>query len=497
LLLCQKAFLAPAVARRDSAPHLHWIWLVLTILGFAISSLALYLVVCAILLSVLSRREPVPIALFVALILAMPDVPIDLPTFGLAEHIIQVGFTTVMALVLLLPTALGNRLPRRWATVARNWVVLEFAWLAFLGFISASFTGFLRLLVEQFLTLYLPFQGARKSITTLDQVHRAMALFTSMATALSVIAVFEYAKGWLLYATLPGHWGVEWGALRYLARGTALRAQVSLGQPIAVGFVIAVALLMAQTAALYRGRPKWRLAIIAILSAGLFASISRGPWIGAVAGTLLFTAMGPGGLKQVLRLAASGAALLVIVAFLPGGEKIIDLLPWIGTADPGSTSYRKDLFDSITPLLIDNPIFGLPDYDTRPELQHLRQGEHLIDLVNSYIGVGVSSGLVGLAIYLMAHGVVVRGLWKCLKRLSGDEHELVRGFFSAYLTGLMVIATVSSIGVISPILWVMCGVGSGIVAVVAARASASTSTAATRSKDPGRTRRMLNQPSAG
>jgi O-antigen ligase len=183
----------------------------------------------------------------------------------------------------------------------------------------------------------------------------------------------------------------------------------------------------------------------------------------------VFSLLGAGGVRLAAKQAGFGGAALIALALLPGGEKIIDLLPWIGSADTGSTSYRKDLFDSVAPLLLENPIFGLPDYDARPELQHLRQGEQIIDLVNSYIGVGVSSGLVGLFFFVTAHATVVIGVRRAMSRLSGDEFELVRGFLAAYATGLMTIATVSSISAISPILWVFCGVGSAIVSVVRAR----------------------------
>ncbi|MDE3011239.1 MAG: O-antigen ligase family protein, partial [Pseudomonadota bacterium] len=146
------------------------------------------------------------------------------------------------------------------------------------------------------------------------------------------------------------------------------------------------------------------------------------------------------------------------------GERIIDLLPWIGQADTGSTAYRKELLDAILPLLIANPIMGVPDYDSRPELQFLRQGEGLIDLVNSYIGVAVGSGLIGLALFVTVHGVALFGLWRLLRRLDGDARELVRVLFGVYATVLAAIATTSSISIIPPLTWAFAGASSALIA---------------------------------
>ncbi len=203
--------------------------------------------------------------------------------------------------------------------------------------------------------------------------------------------------------------------------------------------------------------------MVFLLAAGLFATVSRGPWLGALAGGLIYVALGKGGLGRAVKWALVLLAALLVTAWLPGGEKIIDLLPWIGKADTGSTAYRADLFTVIGPALLDSPFFGVPDYNIRPDFQVLRQGEHIIDLVNTYLEVGVTSGLVGLALFLSAHGLALAGVYRRMRSQSDRNAELLRALLSVHCTALLILATTSDISMIAPLTWVILGLSSAFI----------------------------------
>lgn len=454
--------------RRTAVSRLpaYWpIWLAITVLGFVIPSLALFLVAAALFLLMRLPAEPVPAAWFIGLLLAMPEVGLELPTFGLVQSFMALNFPLVLTLVLL-GVSYTRKIARPVPLAIDGRALLAYAlWLSALALLSASFTGFLRVVVINVLTIVAPFLAVRRGLAGDAELRRFLSVFVAMSSFLAVVALFEYGKGWLLYSSLPGHWGAAYNLSHYLARGDALRAQAATGQPIVLGVVLAMALAMSASATLFAGRPQRHRWVLLLLALGLFATISRGPWVAAVVGTACYVMTRPrGGLRYLLMFIAAGIAAVLVAAIVPGGQKLIALLPWIGDADPGSTAYRKNLLDSVVPLLLLNPITGVPDYDTRPELQALRQGEGIIDLVNSYIGVGVASGLVGLALFFTVHGVILHGLWRILRREQSEVRELARVLLAAYVTLLAAIATTSSISILPPITWAFAGAGSAMIA---------------------------------
>src|SRR5439155_10326630 len=125
--------------------------------------------------------------------------------------------------------------------------------------------------------------------------------------------------------------GVRWAFGNYLGREDNLRALGSTGQPIALGYVIAVAAGLALF--LKRSVPNsqaWGLGFLLLLL-GLIAPLSRGPWVGAAAIFLVFVATGP---SPGLRLIRSGLPIAVLTGLLlvfPAGHKILDYLPFVGT----------------------------------------------------------------------------------------------------------------------------------------------------------------------
>jgi O-antigen ligase len=474
ILLWSESALFPSATRGgglrlDAAPKYWQAWLILSVLAFFIPMLPIFLIAAAILMIWLTRREPAPMVLFLPLIIAVPPVPFLLSGFGVVESLIQLDLMKVGILAIMVPLALFSpALPKNTPGVAKLWLYGFTAWLLVLAFLSTPFTQFLRYGTEVVLSSIFPFAGARMAVRSLPQLRRFMALFVLACCAAAAIGIFEYFKHWLLYDQLAPTWGVTtWGI--YLAREGSLRAKSSLGMPLVLGYVLAIAFVMALSPALYLGKHGRRRLVLVLLAAGLVATISRGPWIGALAGTLVYVLMGKGGARRALLMLGAGAAAFPLLFVIPGGESVLNVLPFVGNSSTdanGTVSYRSDLFASIFPLLLDSPIYGVPDFETRPELQHLRQGDGIIDLVNTYLAVGVGSGLVGVALFSMVHISVVRRLVRLWRRQMGDQRELVRVFVAAYICMLVVIGTVSSVNCIAIVYWVMAGVGSALVAVL-------------------------------
>jgi O-antigen ligase len=120
------------------------------------------------------------------------------------------------------------------------------------------------------------------------------------------------------------------------------------------------------------------------------------------------------------------------------------------------------LLEIATHEILQNPFFGAFDSMYSPAMQELKQGQGIIDIVNSYLAVGLGSGLVGLSLFAGFFIAIATGIFKGVLNLANrnDElHLLGRVLFSTLLGILVIIVTVSSITVIPVIYWSVAGLG--------------------------------------
>jgi O-antigen ligase len=93
-------------------------------------------------------------------------------------------------------------------------------------------------------------------------------------------------------------------------------------------------------------------------------------------------------------------------------------------------------------------------------MQQLRQGQSIIDIVNTDLGVVLASGLVGLALFCGFFLVVLYELFAAMRRAGGRDGEpyaLGQALFCALLGILVIICTTSNIGLIPVIYWSIAG----------------------------------------
>ena len=133
---------------------------------------------------------------------------------------------------------------------------------------------------------------------------------------------------------------------RYLLRDGVLRANASAGNSIALGFIIMVAIGCVLAIRQSTGSRTYSGIALGILGAGLFASLSRGPWVGTMVLVLVYLAFSPNAVANLARLVVVGAAVLLPLLLTPVGGRLLDLLPFVGTVDSGSVAYRQHLFDN-------------------------------------------------------------------------------------------------------------------------------------------------------
>jgi O-antigen ligase len=191
--------------------------------------------------------------------------------------------------------------------------------------------------------------------------------------------------------------------------------------------------------------------------------LSRGPWVGAAVLVVVFVAIGPAALKRFAALGVLGVAVAPALVSSSAGRVVIDLLPYVGSAEAETITYRERLVEISFEVIRQNPWFGVFDATSLAVMQQLKQGQGIIDIVNTYVGVALESGLVGLALFAGFFLCVGAGIAARLRSLpggrDGEAYRIGRALFATLVGILVIISTVSSITIIPLVYWSVAGLG--------------------------------------
>jgi O-antigen ligase len=112
-----------------------------------------------------------------------------------------------------------------------------------------------------------------------------------------------------------------------------------------------------------------------------------------------------------------------------------------------------------------HPLFGAWDFLQLPVMQQLKQGQGIIDVVNTYLGVALASGLVGLALFCGFFLAVLYELAGAMRRAGeppaggrgGERYVLGQALFCVLVGMLVMIVSTSSLTLIPLLYWSIAG----------------------------------------
>jgi hypothetical protein len=416
------------------------VWFLLTCVSFLSPNIWLYMLVAAPVMLVAGRKDSNPVALYLVLLQVIPPLSFPVPFPGI-NLLFDISNYRLLSLCILIPTIWRLRADPSAQEVralqGMDWWLLAFGVLQTLQFIRPdtptafllhdSPTNMLRRLFLFLLDIYALYYAVSRSCTGKTKIVDAMAAFCVVSCLMALEAVFESLRHWLLYQGLalrlsPYDAGMQ---MAYLVRNGVLRAQGPAGHALALGYLLAVALgfwlyLQPQI----ESRLK-RTSITVVLCAGLFAAYSRGPWIGAIAIYFVMVALNPKAVGGLARATAVMVVLAGVVALTPIGQRIAAVLPFLGgSVEIGDLDYRQRLASTSWNLIMNHPYFGDQEYLSK--MAQLRQGQGIIDIVNTYAGTALEYGLVGLSLFLafMLTGVI-KG-YRAMTQIRQRDNDLAR-----------------------------------------------------------------------
>lgn len=442
------------------------LWLALTLTAFLAPNFWVYTFIAIPLLIVANKRDPTPAALYFFILFVLPSSEIVIPGMGVIEFLFRLSPPRLLALFILLPAFITLRRQSDTLPFGRIWpdkMIAAYLILAVALLLrDTNATNALRNVFYLFVDVFLPYFVFSRSLKNMKAFRDVMLSFVLAAMILAIIAVFEISKHWLLFRELDGNLGLEAIGGGYLEREGMARAVATTSQPIALGFILAVGMGFYLFLQLFMRQAFVRQLGMALLAGGLVATLSRGPWVGAAVVFLVFSATGRNPARRMAAFALAATLSLSLIASLPVGEKIINLLPFIGTTETQTIEYREQLFTNSMIVIQRNPWFGSANYLETPEMEAMRQGQGIIDIVNSYLRITLRSGLVGLGLFVGFFALMLSGIYLAMRSISdrdSEEYLLGRVLLATLLGILVTIATVSSIGFVPLVYWSVAGMG--------------------------------------
>lgn len=439
------------------------LWIFLTVLGMLSPSIWVYALLGLPAMYWGGRKDSNPMALYILLFYVVPNASIPLPSIVI-NQLFEISNQRLLALAIILPAVLRARKlrfsePRNLRHSSRrldlaDWLLILYITLTIVLQIPyESITNTMRRTFLAILDIGLLFAVWSRLKPQYEIFRDCLAAWVLAAMMMSVVAMFETARGWLLYVPISSRWG-DPNAFAYLMRGDFLRAQATAGHSLTLGIWLAISwafFLFVQSS--WKNRTA-RLAAAFVLLGGLAATMARGAWLAALFATVVYFLLNPRGMGAGIK--SIGALVLILVGVLvsPFGDGLINLLPFVGNVDSANVVYRQQLFETSIGLIEENPWFGSPF--VLDHMESLRQGQGIIDLVNGYLTVALFHGLVGLILFLgilfvgVAHGFSV---WLRLRRNNSEAALLGSALISAMLGTMLFIATAG----IDPMTYMLAG----------------------------------------
>lgn len=337
-----------------------------------------------------------------------------------------------------------------------------------------DFTYSIRACNQVVLNLGVPYLAVSRAFARTRSPNDLMLAVIVGGCILSLIATYEAPRNWLLYDTMPQSVGADPELTSGYAkqRGGLLRARASFPESTGLSLLLGLQVVVLVALRRHVGSRLAFWAAMALLASGVFFTLARIGYIVIVVGLIacMFQERRWAGLfAMITAIPLAAGALLVASKFIP------TLAASIGTGEDaaGSVDYRSELLSSGLALARENWLTGLSMDDIYLHLEHLRQGEGIIDLVDQPLTILMRAGVFGTLVY---YGILIGVLTVLFARGGrlGRESDASATACFAGLVGLMGALVTTSYGRNETTYVMLLAAGAGLVSRANAAATVPT-----------------------
>jgi O-antigen ligase len=412
------------------------VWYALTAAAFLSPNFWLFALLAIPLMTWAGRKDTNPVAFYLLLFQVIPSIPIEIPVFGI-NKLFELDNYRLLSFCVLVPAAWRlrrSKTPERiHGLQAMDLLLLAYGVLQTALFIPPdlpghvllhdSFTNVLRRAFLFLIDVYVLYFVVSRSCSSRRAIIEAQAAFCLACGVMAAVGVFEELKHWLLYADFAKSWIDDPRLGFYLFRGDNLRAQASAGHALALGYMLAVAFGFWLYLRSHVQTARSRIGVALLLWLGLLAAYSRGPWFGAAAIYFAFVTLSPRAFPRLFRAVGIVVILVAVISVTPLARRITNVLPFMGgSVDVGTIDYRDRVIEQSWQIIQQHPFFG--DQEALFKMEDLRQGEGIIDVVNTYAGIALNKGFVGLGIFVCFILIAVAKAYRPTRRVAKSDPDL-------------------------------------------------------------------------
>lgn len=430
-------------------------WLAVLPFIFVLRVELLTVVVCFVLLFLLKKNlsPSESIALFIAVLAAVPDwsrYSVSLPGIN---RLIDLYFWKVAVIALLVPLLFQVK---KNATMKLNvvdfFVILLCIYLSLMELRQSNFTSFLRVLADNLLLYVIPYWVVSRCIVSVRDFHNAALGFSLLTILLSCVFFISQIVKEDFYQEFNHYSGWIGRVVEYRAGFLRLSGPF---MNVLVGYLMGAGCIALLIIRHYLSINKLFLCIIFIL---FFLTIvfsgSRGAALAMIIAlsTYFYFVV----LKGVIRyIVLAGAIQLAVFA------QVFDVAGMLAYEDEhGTFDYRAEMYAASFDFIKTSPLFGDAYYLSSGYFDHLVQGQGIIDVVSVYLQVTLEFGFVGLFLFGMPFVFILLTLLKQLMSPAyhnSYQHKYTAMYFSLVLGYLLLIGTTSTISLVDNFGFIMLG----------------------------------------
>lgn len=453
---------------------IRWSFIWVSITGVAFISenmLILFLYVAVICFFSIPKKGNTRISYYFAMLPMLPTFVYEIPGLPGIRYLFNLTYPRMLALLILLPLFFSYiRQPiasrdKLFSSRLDKFVVFYVLLLSVLAFRGegVSITEGLRADVLLFLDIFLPYFVISKYINSVEDIKQVFVAILFSAIMLSFVGLFEAKLSWDFYGYLREALGYlpntigDW----YHARGGFVRIRTTMS-PIPFGYFLALVLgIYLYLKGHFEFNKVTTITTLGLILSALYFTGSRGAWLAAMIVFAVYVYLKIRSRQKRIGIIFLGAVTFIGILVSGGGTY---------TDETGTFEYRIRLVTTSINVVSKNLFFGTDNPNKYGDLEVMRQGQGIIDIVNSYVQVALYSGMVGFFLFTSIFVGLFYQLYKrhrTLRLLDWEDAYRMNAILLALMAAtIIMIGTVSSVSFIPIYYWSLIAICSAYVRIV-------------------------------
>lgn len=395
----------------------------------------------------------------------------------------KLNVPTLLSMFVLFPLAMrvfffGGAKDALTAFKTDKYVLFYFALLAALSYRTATLTAALRETLINFLEVFLPYYAISRSLKKREDFEIVFYAIAFSGMIVASVGIMEEIMRWPMFLGLIDAMHLEESPISpFTVRGGLLKIGSTFASGTPCGYFLTAVIAVAYFLRNFAKVNKQLLYLISgMCLLAIFFTAARGAWLGFLVMAVIVAIYQKGKkVKLILGFLLAAYIGLPLLNYTSAGQAITNKIEQVVPtskehSEYGTIDYRERLITAVFTTMSLHPWFGSLDFLEVEEMKAMKQGEGIIDVVNTYFQIGLAYGWVGLVLFTM---IFVNTAWKLfilansqrLRKKNEYFSQMVVIFLAIIVMTIVLIGTVSSVSLLPHYFWAFTAIAAAIVRV--------------------------------